>query len=135
MSKPPIHATLTWQGDLTFRAAIGERAIALDGRSVAGPSPPEALALALAGCMAIDVADILTKGRHPLAGLEAAITGERREESPRYFVRFTLHFVVSGAVPAAAVERAIALSHDKYCSVWHSLRSDTEFATTFEVRS
>jgi putative redox protein len=135
MSKPPIRARLSWQGDLTFEATVGERAMTLDGRSVDGPSPPEALAMALAGCMAIDVADIITKGRHPLTALEASITGERRDDSPRYFVRFALHFVVTGVVPAAAVERAIQLSHDKYCSVWHSLRPDTEFATTFEVRS
>jgi putative redox protein len=135
MSKPPIRARLSWQGDLTFEATVGERAMTLDGRSVDGPSPPEALAMALAGCMAIDVADIITKGRHPLTALEASITGERRDDSPRYFVRFVLHFVVTGVVPAAAVERAIQLSHDKYCSVWHSLRPDTEFATTFEVRS
>jgi putative redox protein len=59
--------------------------------------------------------------------------GERREESPRYFVRFTIHFQVTGDVPAHAVERAIQLSHDKYCSVWHSLRNDIALSTSFEV--
>jgi putative redox protein len=44
-----------------------------------------------------------------------------------------LHFVVRGAVPPAAVERAVALSHDKYCSVWHSLRQDIGFSTSFDL--
>ena len=91
--------------------------------------------MALAGCMAIDVADIVTKGRHTFTALEATIVGARREEPPRRFTGFTLHFVITGAVPGHVMERAIQLSHDKYCSVWHSLRQDLPFATSFEVRS
>jgi putative redox protein len=131
--KPPLTATLTWQGDQRFHAATPTTAITLDGDSTAGPSPPEAIAMALAGCMAIDVADIVIKGRHALTALEAKIAGDRREDTPRHFVRFTLHFAVTGNVPAHAVERAIQLSRDKYCSVWHSLRQDVELLTTFEV--
>lgn len=89
--------------------------------------------MALAGCMAIDVADIVIKGRHPLRALEAKISGERAQDPPRRFTRFTLHFVVTGDVPAHAVERAIQLSRDKYCSVWHSLRQDIDLNTSFEV--
>ena len=133
MPKPPLTATLTWQGDLRFHAATPTTAIILDSDSTAGPSPPEAIAMALAGCMAIDVTDIVLKGRHPLKSLEARITGERREDSPRHFVRFTLHFALTGRVPVHAVERAIRLSRDKYCSVWHSLRQDIELLTAFEV--
>jgi putative redox protein len=133
VTKPPLTATLTWQGALKFRALTPRTEIILDSDSTAGPSPPEALAMALAGCMAIDVADIVLKGRHPLASLEAKIAGDRRDDPPRHFVRFTLHFVVGGNVPAHAVERAIALSREKYCSVWHSLRQDLQFETSFEV--
>jgi putative redox protein len=135
MSRPPIVATLTWQGDLRFRAVTGDNAVIFDSESQAGPSPPQAVAMALAGCMAIDLADIVIKGRHQLTGLEARIIGERAAEPPRRFTRFTLHFVVSGDVPAHAIERAIQLSRDKYCSVWHSLRGDTALETTFEVVS
>ena len=134
MKKPPITATLTWQGDLKFRAATPRTEIILDSNSTAGPSPPEALAMALAGCMAIDVADIVIKGRHPLSAFEVRLTGERQDEPPRRFVRFTLHFLVSGTVPDHAIQRAIDLSREKYCSVWHSLRQDMALATTFEVR-
>lgn len=105
----------------------------LDGDGAAGPSPVDALALALAGCMAIDVADIVVKGRHDLQSLEARIVGQRRDEPPRRFVSFTLHFALTGQVPAHAAERAIQLSRDKYCSVWHSLRQDIDLFTSFEV--
>jgi putative redox protein len=133
VGKPPVTADLHWLGDLRFSAASGSHQWTIDGRNAAGPSPVDALAIALAGCMAIDVADIVVKGRHDLSSLDAHLTGERREESPRYFVRFTLHFTVVGEVPVHAVERAIQLSRDKYCSVWHSIRPDTELATSFEV--
>ena len=133
MPKPPITATLTWQGDLRFHAATPRSSIILDSASTAGPSQPEAVAMALAGCMAIDVADIVIKGRHQLTGMEANITGRRRDDPPHHFVSFTLHFALSGDVPAHAVERAIQLSRDKYCSVWHSLRQDLDLQITFEV--
>lgn len=133
VTKPPITATLTWQGDLKFRAATPRAEIILDSQTTAGPSPPEALAMALAGCMAIDLADIIIKGRHQLTSLEVRLTGERRDEPPRHFVHFTLHFLVGGAVPGHAVQRALDLSRDKYCSVWHSLRRDMTLDTTFEV--
>ena len=133
MSKPPITATLTWQGDLRFHAATPRSSIILDSDSTAGPSPPEAVAMALAGCMAIDVADIVIKGRHRLKALAATIAGHRREDPPRHFISFTMHFALTGDVPAHAVERAIQLSRDKYCSVWHSLRQDIDLQTTFEV--
>ena len=135
MSRPPIQSTLTWQGDLRFRAVTGRNEVIFDSESAAGPSPPQALAMALAGCMAIDLADIVIKGRHALTALEARMTGERAADPPRRFTHFSLHFIVTGDVPAHAIERAIQLSRDKYCSVWHSLRQDIELDTTFEVQS
>ena len=135
MTRPPITATLTWLGDLRFRAVTGQNELIFDSESQAGPSPPQAVAMALAGCMAIDLADIIVKGRHQLRALEARIVGERAADPPRRFTRFTLHFVVSGEVPNHAIERAMQLSRDKYCSVWHSLRQDIELETTFEVHA
>lgn len=126
-------ASLSWSGDLRFAATAGSISLTLDSKGAEGPSPMQAVALGLAGCMTIDVVDILTKGRHPLAGLEATFSGDRADEPPRRFVRITLHYVVRGDVPVAAVERAIQLSRDTYCSVWHSMRPDIEFVTTFEV--
>ena len=131
--KPPLIAELLWSAHLRFGASSGPNAIVIDGDGAAGPSPMQLAAFALGGCMAADVVSILQKGRHPLSGLRVSFSGERAAEPPRRFTGITLHFHVHGAVPADAVERAIALSRDKYCSVWHSLRQDIEFATTFEL--
>lgn len=133
MDKPPVPASLVWEGDLRFRASSGTTSIVLDGDSTVGPSPVQALAFSLAACMAMDVADIVTKGRHLLAAFDVKFAGLRAESDPHRFLKIDLHFTVHGNVPAAAVERAIALSRDKYCSVWHSMREDIELTTTFEV--
>lgn len=130
---PPIVLDLAWDGDLRFAGRVDGTAITLDGDKATGPSPVQALAASLAGCMAIDVAQVLVRGRLPLAGLAARLTAERAAEEPRRLVRVTLHFVVQGDVPADRVERALALSRDKLCSVWHSLRSDIDFQTSFEI--
>jgi putative redox protein len=94
----------------------------------------QALAFGIAGCMAMDVADILKKGRHGLTGLDVAFVGDRAESPPYRFTRVKLSFVVHGKVPGDAVGRAIALSHERYCSVSNSLRRDIAFTTEFEVR-
>ena len=134
MAKPPIETTLVWQDELKFRATSGHSAFTLDSKGVAGPSPMQGLLASLAGCMAIDVVMILQKGRHPLTALETKLVGHRADEEPRRYTTITLHFVVTGDVPTQAIERAIELSHDKYCSVWHSMRQDIDLKSTYEVR-
>ena len=134
MTHPPLIAELVWTDGLRFGATSGPNAIVVDGDGVAGPSPMQLAAFALAGCMTADVVAILQKGRQPLTRLHASLAAERAEQPPRRFVRITLHFHVSGAVPDEVVQRAIALSHDTYCSVWHSMRQDIEFVTSFEIR-
>lgn len=124
---------LTWQGGLRFQARAGDLTVIVDSERRAGLSPTQALAVSLAGCMAIDVVDILEKGRFALEGVRARLSSERRAEPPRYVRRVALHFVVSGGVPADRVKRAIELSRERYCSVWHSLRPDIDFRTSFEV--
>jgi putative redox protein len=131
--KPPVTAELVWSEGLQFGATSGKTAIVIDGDSTAGPSPVQLLVLGLAGCMSIDVVDIVRKGRHPFTGLRASISGERKPEPPRHLVRVELTFHVHGSVPGHVVERAIALSRDKYCSVWHSLRPDIELTTAFSI--
>jgi putative redox protein len=133
MAKPPVVADLVWTDALRFDATSARITTVVDGDSSAGPSPVQMLVLGLAGCMAADVVDIVRKGRHRLTGLSAHIIAERAPEPPTRVLRAQLHFHVRGNVPAAAVERAIALSRDKYCSVWHSLRQDIELTTSFDV--
>ena len=126
---------LTWQGGLRFEARAGDHALVLDSERRAGVSPTQALALGLAGCMAIDVVDIIHKGRFAVEGVEARLETERRADPPRYVTRADLHFVVRGDVPPDRVERAIELSRERYCSVWHSLRQDIDFRTSFEIEA
>jgi len=131
----PLTAELVWAGDLKFAATSGTSAIVLDSDAAAGPSPMQLLGEALAGCMAIDVVMILQKGRHPLKGLRVSFAGDRAASPPRRYLAVSLTFHVTGDVPAEAVERAIALSHDTYCSVWHSLRQDISFTTAYEIHA
>ena len=132
-AKPPLVAELVWSSGLRFDATSGAMTVVVDGDSQAGPSPTRYAAIGLAGCMAADVVDILRKGRHPLSAARVTFTGMRAETAPRRFLQISLRFVIEGAVPSAAVERAIALSREKYCSVWHSFRQDIEFSTTFDI--
>lgn len=132
--KPPAIVDLAWQHDLVFDASSGTQRLTLDGDSSAGVSPVQTLAMSLAGCMAMDVAAILAKGRHPLRAMRAHLQADRAPQHPHRFLTISLNFVIEGNVPSDAVARAIMLSRDTYCSVWHSMRTDIEFTTNFEVR-
>jgi putative redox protein len=134
-AKPPTTAELVWSEGLRFGATSGANAVVVDGDGAVGPSPVQVAAIGLAGCMAADVVAVLEKGRQPLTALRVSFTGERAATPPRRFTRITLHFHVTGPVAPEAVERAIALSRETYCSVWHSMRQDIDFVTTFDIRA
>ena len=131
--KPPTVVDLTWVRDLTLSGTSDKASMTLDSAGIAGPSPVQALGFALAGCMTMDVAYILTKGRQPFRALRSHLVADRAAEDPHMIVRMALHITVEGDVPADAVARAIALSHEKYCSVWHSMRQDIAFTTSHDV--
>jgi putative redox protein len=133
-SIPQIVVDLTWQGGMRFAARSGSAEFVLDGPGNTVPTPVQALAGSLGACMGIDLVQILTKGRHALKALHMRLAGDRRSEEPKRFTEVTLHFAISGDIPPDAVERAIALSREKYCSVWHSLRQDIALRTTYEIR-
>ena len=130
---PPVVVTTTWKGDLAFDVAAGSHGIITDGDGTTGLSPVQLLCAALAGCMATDVALILTRGRQDLRGLVVSLTATRAEAEPRRLLGVTIHFGVTGSVSGAALDRAIALSREKYCSVWHSLREDITLETTSSI--
>jgi putative redox protein len=132
-AKPPTVVDLTWMDRLQFSARVSKTEFIIDSSGAAGPSPVEALGVALAGCMTIDVAHSLTRGRHPFRALRSKLTAERTPVEPHRFLSVVLHFVIEGEVAADAMHRAIALSREKYCSVWHSLRQDIDFQVTFEL--
>jgi len=103
------------------------------GRNLA-PRPMETMLAGTGGCTAYDVVLILKRGRHDVRGCQVKVQAERAAEDPKVFTKIRLHFVVSGrGVPAAAVERAVALSHDKYCSATIMLAKTAEVTTSFEV--
>jgi putative redox protein len=131
--KPATVLQLVWERDLIFAGTSGDASMTLDSDSQAGPSPMQALAFGLAGCMAMDLVYILKKARLELRGLRADLTGDRAAEPPRRFTTVTLHYTVTGNIPDDQVQRAIDLSRDKYCSVWHSLRQDIDLRVTFKV--
>ncbi len=133
-ARPPTTVELIWSEGLRFGATAGKNAIVVDGDGSAGPSPMQVAAIGLAGCMAADVASILEKGRQPFTGLRVSFSGERAATPPRRFTRITLQFHISGTVAPEAVDRAITLSRETYCSVWHSMRQDIEFITAFDIR-
>ena len=118
---------LRWLGSgLEFEATRGDHTTPIDGNSAVAASPVGLLLEALAGCAAADVVDILKKGRQELTGLTVRASAERNEDPPRYFKRVDMEFVVAGTVDPRKAERAVQLSFDKYCSVYHSLRPDIE---------
>ena len=135
VAKPPTIIELVWEHDLVFAGRSGDVQMSLDSASVAGPSPMQALAFALASCMSMDVVHVLTKGRYKLRGLRVDLTGQRAPDEPRRFTAIALHYTITGDVPGDKVERAIHLSREKYCSVWQSMRQDIELTVTYKLTS
>lgn len=133
MAKPPVTAELVWAEELLFGVTSATIATVVDGHSTAGASPVQMLVISLAACMAMDVVDIIRKGRHPLTAFRTSVVAERQAAVPHRVTKASLHFHVHGEVPEAVVERAIALSRDKYCSVWHSLREDIVLETAHTI--
>ena len=103
------------------------------GRNLA-PRPMETLLAGAGGCTAYDVVLILKKGRHDVRGCQVRLQAERAATDPKVFTSISMHFVVTGkALAAAAVERAIALSHDRYCSATIMLGKTAAINTSFEI--
>ena len=132
--KPPVSAELVWTGEgLQFGVTSARIATIVDGQSAAGASPVQMLVIGLAACMGMDVLDIIQKGRHPLTAFRTSIVAERQQRVPHRLTKASIHFHVHGTVPEAAVDRAITLSRDKYCSVWQSLKDDIVLETAFTI--
>lgn len=123
---------LKWQGDLVFEGRRDDRhAITIDGNAEAGVSPLTAFLLGVGACTASDVADIATKMRVPIARFDLVIEGDRVKDPPRRYTRLRFIYRLGGVAGADhdRVERAVSLSHEKYCSALHTLRRDLDLAT------
>jgi putative redox protein len=98
------------------------------------PRPMETVLAGTGGCTTYDVVLILKRGRHDVRGCSVKLTSERAETDPKVFVKVHMHFSVTGkGIPAAAVERAIAMSHEKYCSASIMLGKTATITTSFEL--
>jgi putative redox protein len=131
--KAPTTLELTWDRELVFHGVSADATMTLDSAGKAGPSPVQALAFALAGCMGMDVVHILRRGRLDLRGLKVSLVAERAPQDPHRVTAVRVEFAVTGNVPDAQVQRAIDLSHEKYCSVWHSMRQDIPLTARFTI--
>ena len=99
-----------------------------------GVKPSDMLMIALASCCAVDVVDILAKKRMPIDSMEIAITGEQDADPPWTFRKIHLKCRLSGAgLTEKAVEQAVQLAEEKYCSVAATLRATVEITTEFQI--
>ena len=146
-----MECTVSWTGATGARSGMGFLAetgsghtLMMDGAPDAAkpesggqnlaPRPMETVLAGAGGCTAYDVLIILKRGRHDVRGCSVKLTSERAETEPKVFTKIHMHFTITGkGVPASAVERAIALSHDKYCSASIMLGKTAEITTSFEL--
>ena len=149
-----MECTVNWTGlttatgsksGMTFVAETGSgHTLVMDGAPDAAkpengganlaPRPMETVLAGTGGCTAYDVVLILKRGRHDVRGCSVKLTSERAPVDPKVFTKIHMHFIVSGkGLTASAVERAIAMSHDKYCSATIMLGKTAEISTSFEL--
>jgi putative redox protein len=136
-----MECTIDWlaASGMAFSAETGSgHLLTMDGAPDGGgrnlaPRPMETVLAGTGACTAYDVVLILQRGRHPVRGCRVKVTAERAAQDPKVFTRIALHFIVTGDVPAAAVERAIELSHDKYCSATIMLAKTAAITTSYEI--
>jgi putative redox protein len=135
-----MDCTVRWHEGMSFIAETGSgHLVGMDGAPEAGgrnlaPRPMELLLAGAGGCTAFDVMLILKKGRQEVSGCEVKLTAERAESDPKVFTRIHLHFVVTGkGLKAEAVDRAIKLSAEKYCSASIMLGKTAEMTHSWEI--
>ena len=149
-----MECTVSWTGTntasgsrsgMTFVAETGSgHSLVMDGAPDAdkpengganlAPRPMETMLAGTGGCTAYDVVLILKRGRHDVRGCSVKLTSERAPADPKVFTKIHMHFVVTGkALAASVVARAIAMSHEKYCSATIMLGKTAEITTSFDV--
>ena len=135
-----MKARIKWVEEMSFLGETGSgHAVLMDGAPEAGgrdlgARPMEMLLLGLGGCTAFDVVMILEKAREPVADCRVEVEAERAETDPKVFTRIHMRYIVSGrGLDRAKVERAVALSKEKYCSASIMLGEVAEITHDFEV--
>lgn len=135
-----MECTVRWQDGMSFVAETGSgHLVCMDGAPEAGgrnlaPRPMELVLAGTGGCTAFDIVLILQRGRHEISGCEVKLQAERADTDPKVFTRINMHFVVTGKnLKPEAVERAVKLSAEKYCSASIMLGKTAEMTHSFET--
>jgi putative redox protein len=137
-----MECTINWMpaSGMSFVAETGSgHLLTMDGAPDGGgrdlaPRPMETVLAGTGGCTAYDVVLILKRGRHDVRGCQVKVTAERADTDPKVFTKIHMHFIVTGkALVEAAVARAIALSHERYCSASIMLGKTASITTGFEL--
>jgi putative redox protein len=137
-----MEVKVSWNGPsgMSFRAETGSgHTVSMDGAPEAGghntaARPMELVLAGTGGCTAFDVVLILKRSREDVQGCDVTLQAERADTDPKVFTKINFHFVVSGRnLKPAAVERAVKLSHEKYCSASIMLAKTAEITHSFEI--
>jgi putative redox protein len=137
-----MECTVNWMpaSGMAFSAETGSgHLLTMDGAPDGGgrnlaPRPMETVLAGTGGCTAYDVVLILKRGRHDVRGCQVQVKADRADAEPKVFTKIHMHFVVTGrGLTEAAVQRAIQMSHDKYCSASIMLAKTADITTSFEI--
>lgn len=137
MASNSYKATVRYAGDdlfVGFTPSGHALVMESNGERKSAATPIEHLLVAVAACTAFDVQPILAKKRQDVTDYRVEITGERRDEHPRAFIKFHVKHIVHGRnISEKAVADAIALSDEKYCSVAATVKPTAEITTSYEI--
>jgi len=140
MSADNKKIVLSWKGNFRFEAktekglSVNFDAPAKYGGEDTEPTPMETVLASLAGCTSFDVLTILKKKRQNISSYYVETEAERNEEPPEVFTKIHIKYILTGKnISKEAVERAIQLSYDKYCSVGAMLKKTAEITTSYEI--
>lgn len=135
-----MECTVKWTDGMSFIAETGSgHLVPMDGAPEAGgrnlaPRPMELMLVGAGGCSAFDVVLILKRGRQDIRDCEVKVSAERAETDPKVFTRIRFHYVVRGkGLKPDAVERAVHLSAEKYCSASIMLAKTAEISHDWEI--
>ncbi len=124
-----------WTKDLIFEARTSRGyVIEYDAKVEWGCMPTESLLASTAGCLAIDVVSFVKKMKAEITEFKMEVTGKRNPTPPQYFTEMDMLITVKGKnIDERKMDRAIALSKEKYCSVYHTLRPDMKHNVRYEI--
>jgi putative redox protein len=134
-AKVELNQPLRQQRQFVAQTGSGHHLLLDDAAGGTGPKPIELVAAGLAGCTAFDVITVLRQKYHQkITGYEVRVEADQADRPPQVFTAVRIHHVVTGyGIDVAALEEAIRLSEEKYCSVGAMVKKTASFHTTYEI--